>query len=163
MKTRIEEIMKQKELSSSQFADKIGVPRSGLSHVIKGRNKPSLDYVLRILKSFPEIDSNWLLTGEIKASNEVVNTVGNSDEIVSRNSSKTALKSDDESTGINDSFGQENDATKKELVNENFVSDEDALPYLKKKSKNNTEFDSIKKVKKIVFFYSDGSFEEYKN
>lgn len=63
---RIELIMQAQNLTSSQFADRIGVQRSGLSHILSGRNNPSLDFVLKVLASFPEINPLWLLHGKGK-------------------------------------------------------------------------------------------------
>jgi transcriptional regulator with XRE-family HTH domain len=63
---RINEIIRNKNLSPSQFADAIGIQRSGMSHLLSGRNKPSLEFVLKTLKAFPEIDPVWLLLGERK-------------------------------------------------------------------------------------------------
>lgn len=60
---RIIEIIKRKNISPSQFADEIGIQRSGMSHLISGRNKPSLEFVLKVLKRFPDIDPVWLLLG----------------------------------------------------------------------------------------------------
>lgn len=60
---RILEIMKIKNLSPSQFADEIGIQRSGISHLITGRNKPSLEFVLKVLKRYPDIKPEWLLQG----------------------------------------------------------------------------------------------------
>ena len=64
MKERILKIMADNNMNAASFADRISVPRSGLSHVLKGRNKASLDYIQKILEVFPNIDSNWLLTGK---------------------------------------------------------------------------------------------------
>ena len=50
-------------LSPSLFADKIGVQRSGVSHILSGRNKPSLDFIIKILTAFPQVDADWLLFG----------------------------------------------------------------------------------------------------
>lgn len=61
---RVKKVMDENDLSSSQMADKIGVQRSAMSHVLSGRNKPSLDFVLKVLKSFPNISSEWLLKGQ---------------------------------------------------------------------------------------------------
>ncbi len=61
---RLEQIMEQHELNASSFAEKIGVGRSSISHIISGRNKPSLDFILNILKAFPEVDLYWLLNGK---------------------------------------------------------------------------------------------------
>jgi len=58
---KIEQIIVDKGLSPSYFADAIGIQRSSISHILSGRNKPSLDIVQRILKVFPDIDRDWLL------------------------------------------------------------------------------------------------------
>lgn len=50
-------------LSAAQFSDKIGIQRSSVSHLLSGRNKPSLDFVLKIIAAFPEVDLYWLLDG----------------------------------------------------------------------------------------------------
>lgn len=61
---RIDQILKFHDLSASVFADTIGVQRSGISHLLAGRNKPSLEFVLKVVSSFPEVDLYWLLYGE---------------------------------------------------------------------------------------------------
>jgi len=61
---RILEILKIKNLSSAQFADLIGVQRSSISHLISGRNKPSLEFIQKILNTFPEINTDWMLSGK---------------------------------------------------------------------------------------------------
>jgi transcriptional regulator with XRE-family HTH domain len=50
--------------SASSFAEKIGVQRSSISHILSGRNKPSLEFILKILYSFPEVELYWLLNGK---------------------------------------------------------------------------------------------------
>ena len=61
---RINLIMRAKNITASQFADEINIQRSGMSHIMSGRNKPSLDFVMRVLNRYPEIDTNWLLFGK---------------------------------------------------------------------------------------------------
>ena len=61
---RLKKIMEDNELSSSQMADKIGVQRSAISHILSGRNKPSLDFILKVLESFADVSSEWLLRGQ---------------------------------------------------------------------------------------------------
>lgn len=61
---RLQKVMDYYGESSSSFAEKIGVQRSGISHILSGRNKPSLDFVLKILSSFPEVELYWLLNGK---------------------------------------------------------------------------------------------------
>jgi transcriptional regulator with XRE-family HTH domain len=61
---RLEIILDYYGLNASSFADKIGVQRSSLSHLLSGRNKPSLDFILKILDVFPEVDLYWILNGK---------------------------------------------------------------------------------------------------
>ena len=61
---RLEIILDYYSLNASSFADKIGVQRSSLSHLLSGRNKPSLDFILKILEVFPEVDLYWILNGK---------------------------------------------------------------------------------------------------
>lgn len=63
MKDRVKSIIEHYQLSSSKFADTLGVQRSSISHILSGRNKTSLDIVKRILKNFTEINPEWLLFG----------------------------------------------------------------------------------------------------
>jgi transcriptional regulator with XRE-family HTH domain len=64
MNNRIQLILKTKDISASKFADEIGVQRSSISHILSGRNNPSLDFIQKILKRFPDINSDWILTGK---------------------------------------------------------------------------------------------------
>ena len=64
MINRIELILKTQNLSPTQFADAIGIQRSSMSHILARRNNPSLDFVMKVLNRFPEINAEWLLTGK---------------------------------------------------------------------------------------------------
>lgn len=61
---RLHKLLSHHSLSAAGFADKIGVQRSGMSHLVSGRNKPSLDFILKIMEAFPDTDLYWLLTGQ---------------------------------------------------------------------------------------------------
>lgn len=61
---RLEKVLHFYGLSASAFADQIGVQRSSISHLLTGRNKPSLDFVLRVVKTYPEVNLYWLLNGK---------------------------------------------------------------------------------------------------
>jgi transcriptional regulator with XRE-family HTH domain len=63
MTDRILSIIKYLQLSPSDFAEEIGVQRSSISHLISGRNKPSLEFIQKILSRFPEVNADWILTG----------------------------------------------------------------------------------------------------
>lgn len=61
---RIQELVAKLNLKPSSFASEIAVSPSILSHVLNGRNKPSLDLILKIHSAFPDVDLEWLLTGD---------------------------------------------------------------------------------------------------
>ncbi|EAR01202.1 helix-turn-helix domain-containing protein [Maribacter sp. HTCC2170] len=61
---RLEKILRYYDLSASVFADRISVQRSSISHLLSGRNKPSLEFVLKVIKNFPEVNLYWLLNGK---------------------------------------------------------------------------------------------------
>jgi len=61
---RIQKIMNYYALSASGFADLMGVGRSSISHILSGRNKPSLDFVMKIVDAYAEVDLEWLLYGK---------------------------------------------------------------------------------------------------
>ena len=60
---RLESFIKSKQLTKSSFATKIGVQRSSLAHFFSGRNKPSLDFYIKIKNKYPEVDLNWIISG----------------------------------------------------------------------------------------------------
>ena len=70
--SRLNIIMDYYQLSSSSFADKIKVQRSSISHLLSGRNKPSLDFVLKVVQEFKEVELYWLLNGKGFFPNESV-------------------------------------------------------------------------------------------
>ncbi len=63
MKERILKVMETEGYSQAQFAAEIGIQRAAMSHIISGRNNPSLDVLLKILRRFPSVSSDWLLFG----------------------------------------------------------------------------------------------------
>lgn len=63
MVTRILKLLKEENLTASQFADLIDVQRSSMSHILSGRNNPSLDFVHKTLKAFPKVNTDWLMSG----------------------------------------------------------------------------------------------------
>jgi transcriptional regulator with XRE-family HTH domain len=88
---KLEKILDYFQLSASAFADKIGVQRSSLSHLLSGRNKPSLEFVIKITEAFPEVDLYWFLfnKGTFPKSNSVEN--------ISRNEAIPLKKSEESS------------------------------------------------------------------
>ncbi|MFV5696391.1 helix-turn-helix domain-containing protein [Flavobacterium sp. LB3P122] len=146
---RLEIILDYYSLNASSFADKIGVQRSSLSHLLSGRNKPSLDFILKILEVFPDVDLYWILNGKgnfPKNSEQFDKKENNVEQIVKLNISTLPLT---------------------EIIPENLFSEikiPNSIPALetKKAENQNTLKDSISSdVEKIVFFYKDGTFKVF--
>ena len=71
MKTRLQHFLQAENLTPSQFADRIGIQRSGVSHVLAGRNKPGFDFMESMLLSYPSLNAEWLMTGKGKMYKEI--------------------------------------------------------------------------------------------
>lgn len=66
MNSRLQTFLNAESITQSQFADKIGVAKAGISHIMSGRNKPSYDFIVSMAKAFPALNLEWLITGEGK-------------------------------------------------------------------------------------------------
>ena len=64
MVERINLLLKAKNVTARQFAEEIGIQPSGMSHIMSGRNNPSLDFVMKVVKRWPEVNINWLMLGK---------------------------------------------------------------------------------------------------
>jgi len=107
MENRIQKIIEKQGVSLNAFAQEIGVNRSTISHILTGRNKPSVEVLQKILKRFPELSSDWLL-------------LGNGGMYAKKDSSETPS------------------------------------------SPKNIPKAELKSVEKVVVFYADNTFQEYK-
>lgn len=61
---RFKYLMKLNNLSASAFAEKVGVQPSSISHILSGRNKPSLEFIQKVLAQFPKVSADWLVSGK---------------------------------------------------------------------------------------------------
>jgi transcriptional regulator with XRE-family HTH domain len=80
---RLKMVMKMHNLTSSAFADKIGVQRSSVSHILTGRNNPSLDFIEKTLINFPRVNADWLILGKVtqQSGNESVIAVKSEEQV----------------------------------------------------------------------------------
>jgi len=83
LQIRLQKLLEDKNLNASAFARSIDVKKSNLSHIISGRNKPSTDFFVKINKTYPEIDLNWLITGKkIKKDVNFIKSINNDIESI---------------------------------------------------------------------------------
>ncbi|MBS9774240.1 MAG: helix-turn-helix transcriptional regulator [Tenacibaculum sp.] len=111
---RLKQIIEYYNLSSSTFADTINVPKSSISHLLSGRNKPSLDFVIKVVDSFNEVDLNWLVYGK----GEFPKSIKSSEEKALKNeTAPPTLFTDVENTLIeNNTPLTKNKSTKKIII-----------------------------------------------
>ncbi|MFO7617715.1 MAG: helix-turn-helix transcriptional regulator [Bacteroidales bacterium] len=75
---RIKELILAEGLTPASFADTIGIQRSSISHILNGRNNPSLDFIMKTLQRFPAVNPDWLLHGQgemLRSAERTVNKV----------------------------------------------------------------------------------------
>lgn len=138
MRERIIEFLKQENKTSAQLAEDIGVQPSGISHILSGRNKPSLDFVVKMLEKYSYISSDWLIFGK-----------GSMYKEARQPDLFSVLKPEKPDTTIGNS-NKESDIS--------FLSPEESDI----QDKNVTVRENINsQVTKIVWFFDDSSFEEY--
>jgi len=141
MKDRLLEFLKAENKSSAQFAEEIGVQPSGISHILSGRNNPSLDFVLKMLEKYRFLSTDWLLFGK-----------------------GSMYKDSKMQTLFDEDIALSNKIEMKHTVNELYKS-ENKMPLSGKEelieSSPPTTYKGKSNVRKIVWFYDNNSFEEY--
>lgn len=155
---KIELLIKRKQLSASQFADKLGIPRSSISHILSGRNKPSLDVVQKILRVFPEITAEDLLfedrtLGSVAVVKEITaapSTPSLFDPILPT-PSESVKNNSTEQTIVQSNLRR----TKENNNSERVVS---APTPISAVTTNPSYLE--KKIERVLIFYSDGTFSE---
>lgn len=134
MKDRLNEIIEKEGLTATKFANMINVNPSAISHLLKGRNKPGYDVLVNIAKAFPDISMDWLLTGKGKIYNH---------SLPEPDSVSVANEAESQVTEKKETVKKETSAIPDEIT--------DVIPLTMNK----------KILKRIVLFFSDGSFEDY--
>lgn len=166
---RISKIIEYSRLTPSEFADEIDVQRSSISHITSGRNKPSLEFIIKIKSRFPEILWDWLVNGEGEM---LKSDVPEPEETIEDKVKPTSLP--DLFTMINDD-DFEKEETK--IIPQNATVRESDIPYegtVQDKISYSQRLDSANeqktfqdienqasKIKRIVLFYENGKFESF--
>lgn len=166
---RIKEIMELSGSSPAQFAGAIGINRSNLTHLFSGRNQPSLDLARKILLAFPEVKTEWLIMGvgpmtktDAEKIQPPIQILPTEPDLFSQKENTGFKVNNSEDTPVETLIKEEQSSTvekkgsnlvDREIKNEGGTSKRDQI------------FNSQKgkKIEKIVFFFTDKSFEVYFN
>lgn len=151
---RIETLLDYYAINASSFADRIGVQRSSLSHLLSGRNKPSLDFVMKIIEEFPDVDLYWILQGKgsFPKKNETykpTNPILKEKNVIENNPARE-IKSNVNTIAdlFNSAITEEKVVSKNEPISNPVQKDDLSIPT------NNS-------ISKIIIFYKDGTFEDF--
>ena len=170
MRDRIEKILQDKEMTQAEFADLIGVNRSSITHLMTGRNKSSDTVAARTLLAFPDINPNWLSYGDGDMYLDYVYTPTpkllfkederSDDEKPLADLGKFNSENQEQTTNsINKNTTIESNIQPASLEDNKILKSQEVLPHIVEKKF--PAVSDIKQIKKIVFFYTDKTFEEY--
>lgn len=127
MQNRFKQLLEEKNLTANRFAALIKVNASAMSHILNGHRKPGFDVLGKIAQAFPDVNLNWLISGEGPAYNQMAD-----DSIIEKD-------------------------IKTESSHEKPNQD---LPLPQSINATNPP---KKRIKRIILFFEDGSFEDYLN
>lgn len=144
MKDRLEQFLKLEQLTPARFADILGIQRSGISHILSGRNKPSFEFFERIVQKYPQINLEWLISGKGKVYKEP-NAAQNSYNVDLFNVSNNIDKSN--IIPVN-----------KEIKTQQTTSEPQMTTNITPVKVNLSE---SKKLIRVIFVYDDKTFSEY--
>lgn len=181
MINRINLILRAKNITARQFAEEIGIQPSGMSHILGGRNNPSLEFVSKVLRRYPEIDANWLLLGrgEMYSGGGIMKN-----EDMSRASEPTLFAIEESMAGgtpaiqegvadgtpavLEEGAGDPTAVNEPDLVAERpeqvpIRAERQPSPAVQEESANGTSaVQEKRRLVKILMFYDDHTFEEYR-
>jgi len=146
MRERIQKIIDAEKITAAEFADMIGVQRSNVSHVLNGRNNPGFSFIQKILETFPNVNSRWLLTGE--------------GELYNNNKNTPAIKAmPDLFTSIEPEKKEQPEAIPRQNVNKSTFPGNESVVNVPDNKQNTPLF---KKVSRVLIFYDDHTFDDYR-
>ncbi|MBN2481914.1 MAG: helix-turn-helix transcriptional regulator [Bacteroidales bacterium] len=140
MKEQILKILDHYVISAARFSDEIGVQRSSISHIISGRNQPSYDFIKKVMKKYPELDVEWLLTGQGEMLKD---------------------RSDINKNRIQDLFSALETKDKSSDIEGNNVNNHSLVGEDQNENKKN-DVTNVNILENIVFFFKNGTFREYR-
>ena len=178
MNTRLQQFLTLENLSPARLADILGVQRSGMSHLLSGRNKPGYDFILKLCTKYPDLNANWFITGKGKPyldrDNSSTNTnhsqqreIPNNEQL--KNNTDSNLfdrildpKEENCSSDFSDTMVDAIDFSGNPTDNQHFTQVNTGSYPLENQinAENKAGVHKNRRVKRVIIFYSDGSFDE---
>jgi transcriptional regulator with XRE-family HTH domain len=167
MKDRIVIFIESEGLTPAEFADQIGIQRSSLSHVLNGRNNPGFSFIQKILTTYPKINSRWLITGDgnMLNENEQIKPIETHQRTLfdskpeNNTEQSPIIKKKAEIQTINVS---EPSITTKQTNNPTEEQTAKTVDNIQPNLPQHTEKKATKTVKRVLIFYDDHTFDDYR-
>ncbi len=184
MNQRLEQLMRAEGLTSAKFAEILSVQPSSISHLLSGRNKPNFDFIARLLTMFPSVNPRWFINGEgemyistqgaeISEPNNPESDKSNETQIADEPATKCGLYEDDILDNKDVTLFTE--VTKKPEIaveiptqqvapvneNQKEVEIKPTVVDVNKRSTDTLPQFSAKKIRKVILFYEDNTFESF--
>lgn len=151
MKDRLNKLMSHFGISPAQLADSIGVQRSSVSHILSGRNKPSYDFLIKILKKYNDISAEWLLLNEGNMLKKGIFYSQQPKKDENLNLFSSAEKIPYKTTDYEVNIHSEPRKHEPKSIKNDLEKGESGI--------KSDEFTNVNFVKQIVFIYSDNTFQ----
>ncbi len=169
MNNRFSQFLAAENISQSQFAERLGVTRASVSHIVSGRNKPGNDFILSLMNAYPDLNIEWILAGKgkmyktksIEGEPQQHITTAESGNEASADSNQTEIRSDEAEhlfSNLSLLSDQEKDTVEEPPVSGKHDGQDDSPS-----TDDSPAMQSIEKkrvIEKIIVFYSDGTFLE---
>lgn len=158
MINRINLILRAKNITAKQFAEEIGIQPSGMSHIMGGRNNPSLDFVVKVIRRYPEIDANWLLLGK----GQMYGEVKREELRMEDDGAPTLFSTPAPSPALVPVPEPEPDPEPVPVDEPDFAAAEREPEVEPAKEEPAPVVDKERRLVKLLFFYDDHTFEEFR-
>jgi len=152
---RLKEVLDRYTITPAKLADRLGVQRSGISHVMSGRNKPSFDFLQKLTAEFDDLDLNWLISGSptpghaiIKEESPIEKPPGLFTSVI---------------TGVTNESSQAKEEERPIYKKANPSKGDKRIPTTKPPQQEKVTIAKNDKVERVILFYADNTFEAYES
>ena len=155
MNLRLQRFLELEQLSPARLADILGIQRSGISHILSGRNKPGYDFLYKMTQKFPTLNIDWLISGKGKVYKEQTQQPYQ-EQIEPKSKERDLFSQNDtdlpEQGNLHHSVKDEEDIRENlsSQPNENRINEAQEREVAEKKS-----------LIKMILVYSDGTFKDF--
>ena len=166
MNRRLQQFLSAENISQSQFAETLGVARANISHILSGRNKPGFDFIEKLLRAYPALNLDWLVTGKGKMYKSTGQPV--KEEPTPLLQSEELFDNEEESINFEALENQDDSLIFQSAMNFPEPDTPQSTPKQSSfktssiTSRNDRQTSTNKKIVKVLVFYSDNTYQELK-